>query len=281
MPRAMWSGSISFGLVNIPVKMVTATRNNNISFHQLHEQSRCRVRQKLYCPGKDEEIKRSELVKGFEIAPDQYVIVKQEELDSLAPEAGRTIDILNFVNMESIDPIFYEKPYYLIPDQHAEKAYRLLVLAMSNVKKVAIAKFVMRNKEYLAALRPVGAAICMETMRFADEVVSADKLEGIPKDIEVGEKEIKMAEQLISTLSDDFEPAKYHDVYMEKLRNLLDKKAQGETVISEAAEPETKGRVIDLLAALEQSLAKSKKKNGKLEEKEDKRRLPRNKAAAK
>ncbi len=260
MPRAMWSGSISFGLVNIPVKLVSAVKNKDIHFHQLEKNSKCRVHQKLYCPGKEEVIDRSEIVKGYEISPDQYVIVKQEEIDSVKPEARRTIDIAAFVDLASIDPIYYDKPYYLIPDEHAEKAYGLFVRAMANSKKVAIAKFVMRNKEYLCALRALQNTICLETMRFHDEVVPVQSITGNRTSGEAGEKELQMAEQLIRALSEDFNPENYKDDYREKLTQMIERKVQGQEIVTEAPEPEVKGRVIDLMAALEASLAKAVQK---------------------
>lgn len=255
MARAIWSGSISFGLVNIPVKMHTAIRNTDIQFHQIHEKFKCRVHYKKFCPEVG-EVPSDEIVKGYQIAPDQYVIVKKEELDALAPEKTNTIDITDFVDLSSIDPIFYDKPYYLVPNEHASKAYHLLVAAMTESAKVAIAKFVMRNKEYLVALRPMGEVICLELMHFANELVSVDDLE-IPKKSEAGEKELKMAQQLIESLTTDFKPENYHDEYVEKVKALIDRKAEGEEIVTEAPVVEARGKVIDLMAALEQSLAKA------------------------
>ncbi len=260
MPRALWSGSISFGLVNIPIKMVSATKNVDIHFHQIHGKTQCRVRQKLYCPQTDKEVPRDELVKGYEIAPDQYVILSEKELDAAAAKTSRAIEISEFVDLVSIDPIYYDKPYYLLPEERAAKAYQLLVNAMLEAGKVAIAKFVMRNKEYLAALRPLGNVICLETMRFANEVVLADQLEGVPKPVSVDERELKMAQQLIESLSEKFEPEKYSDEYSGRLQDLIQKKIEGEEIITEAPPTEAEGRVINLMAALEESLARAGKK---------------------
>lgn len=267
MARAMWTGSISFGLVNIPIKVYPATRSNEIHFHQIHEKTKCRIRHKLFCPDVG-EISPDEVVKGFQIAPDQYVIVKKEELDALAPEKSDNIEITDFVDLASIDPIYYDKPYYLLPDERAAKAYRLLVTAMSKSKKVGIAKFVMRNKEYLVALRPMNDFLCMELMRFNDEVVSAGDLESAPKKTEIGEKELKMAQQLIDSLSEDFQPEKYHNDYIGRVQAMIDRKAQGEEIVTQPHAEETKGKVIDLMAALEQSLARAgQKKRDKAERK--------------
>jgi DNA end-binding protein Ku len=260
MPRALWSGSISFGLVNIPIKMVSATKNVDVQFHQIHEKNQCRVRQKLYCPQTGNEVPRNELVKGYEIAPDQYVILSDKELDAAAPKTSRAIEITEFVDLVSIDPIYYDKPYYLLPEERAAKAYQLLVHAMLKAGKVAIAKFVMRNKEYLATLRPLGNVICLETMRFANEVVLADKLEGMPKPVPVDDRELKMAHQLIESLSENFEPEKYSDEYSKRLQDLIQKKIEGEEIVTEAPPTEAEGRVINLMAALEESLARAGKK---------------------
>lgn len=259
MARAIWSGSISFGLVNIPVKVYSAARDKSIHFHQIHEKTKCRVHQKLYCQ-EHGDVGRDEIVKGYEIAPDQYVIVSNEELDALAPEQTNTIEIMDFVDLVSIDPIYYDKPYYVLPDHHATKAYSLLVTAMTHSGKVAIAKFVMRNKEHLVALRTVKEVLCMEIMRFSAEVVSVDDLDEVPKKVTVGDKELKMAQQLIGSLSGDFRPENYHDDYTEKVRALIDRKAQGEEVVTQPQAEETGGKVIDLMAALEKSLAKAGEK---------------------
>jgi len=268
----MWSGSISFGLVNIPVKVYPATRSKDIHFHQIHEKTKCRVRHRLFCPEVG-EIPSDEVVKGFEIAPDQYVIIQKEELDALAPEKTDNIEITDFVDLASIDPIYYDKPYYLLPDERAAKAYRLLVAAMNKSAKVGIAKFVMRNKEYLVALRPINDLICMELMRFAEEVVSADDLESAPKKMELGEKELKMAQQLIESLSVDFQPENYHNEYVEQVQAMIDRKAQGEEIVTQPHTEEAKGKVIDLMAALEQSLARAgKKPRGKSEGKAGKQK---------
>jgi DNA end-binding protein Ku len=260
MPRAIWTGFISFGLVSIPVKLLTATRDKDIHFHMVDEKSKCRVRQKLYCPGEKDDIQREDVVKGYEISPDQHVFIRKEELETLAPEESRTIDIQEFVELSSIDPIFYDKPYYLLPEKRAEKPYTLLLRAMKESSKVGVARFVMRGKGYIAAVRPVDNVLCLETMRFADEVVEASTLDGLPEKMEVNEKELKMALQLINALAEEFDPKKYHDEYREKIQELIDRKAQGEEIAVQTPEPETRGRVINLMAALEQSLDRATKR---------------------
>ncbi len=269
MPRPMWSGSISFGLVNIPVKLYNAVKKKAIHFNQLRKSDGCRIRLKKICPADGAEVTAENIVKGYEISPDQYVVVTSEELEAIQPKNARTIDIEDFVRLDQIDPLYYDSCYYLTPDKGAGKAYSLLLTAMRNTGKVAIARVVMRNKEYLTALRPVGKALALSTMHFADEVLAADQLEELPADVpEPQTKELAMAEQLIESLSTEFDPAKYHDEYHQQVINMLEKKAEGQTTISQ---PEVKegGKVIDLMAALEASISAIKTKNGSVKNKKD------------
>jgi DNA end-binding protein Ku len=258
MPRAIWSGAISFGLVNIPVKLFSAVSKKTVRFHQIDAESGARVRQKRVGPD-DEEIAYEQIVKGYEIGPDRYVTITPEELDGLAPDKTRTIDIEDFVDLEEIDPIYYDHPYYLAPDTGAAKAYQLLVDAMEDAGKVAIARVVIRSKENLVAIRPRDGVLAMETMLFADEVVPTDSLDEMTTDatVKTTERELTMARQLIDSLSSDFEPEKYHDEYRERVLDLIERKAQGETIVIEepTKEPE---KVPDLMAALEASIAASK-----------------------
>jgi DNA end-binding protein Ku len=277
MPRAIWSGAISFGLVNIPVKLYSAVSKKTVRFHQIDAESGSRVRQKRVGPD-GEEIPYEQIVKGYEIGPDRYVTISPEELDSLAPEKTRTIDIEDFVDLEEIDPIYYDHPYYLAPDTGAAKAYQLLVDAMDDAGKVAIARVVIRSKEQLVAIRPRDGVLAMETMLFADEVVPTDTLEELGADGDLAkttDRELTMARQLIDSLSSDFEPEKYHDEYRERVLDLIERKAQGETIVIEepAAEPE---KVPDLMAALEASIAASKPAKAPAK----KRRAPAKKKAA-
>jgi DNA end-binding protein Ku len=258
MARAIWSGAISFGLVNIPVKLYSAVSKKTVRFHQIDAESGGRVRQKRVGPD-GEEIPYEQIVKGYEIGPDRYVTITPEELDGLAPEKTRTIDIEDFVDLEEIDPIYYDHPYYLAPDTGAAKAYQLLVDAMEDSAKVAIARVVIRSKEQLVAIRPREGVLAMETMLFADEVVPTDALEELAAEnggAKTTERELTMARQLIDSLSSDFEPEKYHDEYRERVLDMIERKAQGETIVIEepADEPE---KVPDLMAALEASIAKA------------------------
>jgi DNA end-binding protein Ku len=256
MPRAIWSGAISFGLVNIPVKLYSAVSKKTVRFHQIDAESGGRVRQKRVGPD-GEEIAYEQIVKGYEIGPDRYVTISPEELESLEPQKTRTIDIEDFVDLEQIDPIYYDHPYYLAPDTGAAKAYRLLVDAMEDSGKVAVARVVLRSKEHLVAIRPRDGALAMETMLFADEVIPAESLEEIAAadgDVKTSDRELAMANQLIESLAADFEPGKYRDEYRERVLDLIERKAQGETIVIEEPEAEPE-KVPDLMAALEASLA--------------------------
>ena len=260
MPRAIWSGAISFGLVNIPVKLYSAVSRKTVRFHQIDAESGQRIRQQRVNPESGDEIPYEQIVKGYEISPDRYVTITPEELEALEPQKTRTIDIAQFVDLEQIDPIYYDHPYYLAPDKGAGKAYKLLLDAMKEADKVAIARVVIRSKESLVALRSIDGAITIETMLFPDEVVSPDSIEelaSVDGDVKTTKRELDMAKQLIESLSGDFDPSQYHDEYRERVLELIEKKAAGETITIEAPEPERK-EVPDLMAALEASIAASK-----------------------
>ncbi|MGH2764056.1 MAG: Ku protein [Thermoleophilaceae bacterium] len=259
MPRAIWSGAISFGLVNIPVKLYSAVSRKTVRFHQIDAESGARVRQKRV--GADgEEVPYERILKGYEIGPDRYVTITAEELESLEPQKTRTIDIEDFVDLEEIDPIYFDHPYYLAPDPGAAKAYRLLVDAMEDSGKVAVARVVLRSKEHLVAIRPREGALAMETMLFADEVIAADSLDELSADgdLKTSQRELTMAKQLIDSLASDFEPEKYRDEYRDRVLELIERKAQGETIVIEEPEAEPE-KVPDLMAALEASIASAKK----------------------
>jgi DNA end-binding protein Ku len=260
MPRAIWSGAISFGLVNIPVKLYSAVSKKTVRFHQIDAESGQRIRQQRVNPGSGEEVPYEQIVKGYEISPDRYVTITPEELESLEPQKTRTIDIEEFVDLEQIDPIYYDHPYYLVPDKGAGKAYKLLLDAMDEADKVAIARVVIRSKENLVALRSHQGAITMETMLFPDEVIQPDSIEelsAVDGDVKTTKRELDMAKQLIESLSADFDPSEYRDEYRERVLDLIERKAAGETITIEAPAAEKK-EVPDLMAALEASISASK-----------------------
>jgi DNA end-binding protein Ku len=259
MARAIWSGSISFGLLNVPVKLYSAVSRQTISFRELREGDGSRVRHKRVAEADGKEVPYEKIVKGYEFAPDQYVTLTREELSELEPPRSRSIEIQDFVDLDDIDPIYFEQPYYLGPDKGAAKAYALLVEAMKDSHKVAVARFVLRNKEHLAAIRPMDDVLTMATMRFHDEVVSPEDLDGEVFEEEKPKKpdkrEIEMARRLIDSLSSDFKADKYRDEYREELLDLLQAKAEGEEVVSAPSEEPEPTKAPDLMAALEESLA--------------------------
>jgi DNA end-binding protein Ku len=256
MARAIWSGAISFGLVNVPVKLYSATSPKSVRFHQLSSKTGARIKQKRVDPTTDEEVAYEDIVKGYEITPDRYVLIEPDELEALDPKATKTIDIEDFVDLSEIDPIYYDHSYYLAPTTGGAKAYRLLLDAMRESGKVGIGRVVLRSKQQLAALRPTGDVLTLSTMLFGDEVLSPDRLDELDAVNESGasERELAMAQQLIDSLSREFDPSKYHDEYRERVLELIEKKAAGEeiTVQPEAEEPSA---APDLMAALEASLA--------------------------
>jgi len=257
MPRAIWSGAISFGLVNVPIKLFTATSQKDVRFHQLHDKDGARIQQKRVCSKDGEEVPIEHIVKGYEVSRDKYVLITPEELEALDPKASRTIDIQDFVDLDEIDPVYFDSTYYMVPEKGAAKAYALLLEAMRKSKKVAIARVVLRQKQHLVALRPLRNALSMETMLYADEVVSPDTLEGLPEDVEVTDRELAMAQQLIDSLADAFKPERYRDDYRERVLDMIERKAEGQEVVV-AEEEEEQAPVVDLMAALEASLAAAK-----------------------
>ena len=256
MPRAIWSGAISFGLVNVPVKLYSATSPKTVRFHQLSGKTGARIRQKRVDPSTGEEVAYEDIVKGYELTPERYVLIEPQELDALDPKATKTIDIEEFVDLADIDPIYYDHSYYLAPATGGAKAYRLLLEAMRESGKVAIGKIVIRSKQQLCALRPADQVMALSTMLFGDEVLSADGLDELDAigEAEASERELNMAQQLISSLSADFDPGKFKDEYRERVLELIERKAAGEEITVQPEAEETTPAP-DLMAALEASLA--------------------------
>jgi len=281
MPRPIWSGAISFGLVNVPVKLYSAVSRKTVRFHQLHDQTGVRIQQKRIDPTTGEEVPYEHVVKGYELAPDRYVVVTPDELEALDPEKTRTIDIEDFVDLDEIDPIYYDHPYYLVPGAGAEKAFALLRDAMEQSGKVAIARVVIRSKESLVAIRPKGHVMTMSTMLFDDEVIDGESLDEAPENgAKTTKRELEMAQQLIESLTGDFEPGKYRDTYRERVLDLVERKAAGEEIAVQPAAEEP-AKVPDLMAALEASLAAVKGDGAGGGKTEAKKPPSRKKAAAK
>jgi DNA end-binding protein Ku len=256
MPRSIWTGAISFGLVTVPVKLYSAVQRKNVRFHQLDAESGVRIAQKRVNPQTGEEVPYERLVKGYEISPDRYVLVDPAELDALEPVKTRTIDIEDFVDLSEIDPVFYDHPYYLAPGPGGAKPYRLLLDAMAETGKVAIANVVIRSKQHLVAVRPQGDVLGMATMLYPDEIVAADRIDEIPDadEIKTTDKELAIAKQLVESLAGPFEPEKYRDTYREEVLDLIERKAAGEEIAVQPVSEEEEEPVPDLMAALKASL---------------------------
>lgn len=261
MARSLWSGAISFGLVNVPVKLFSAVSPKEVRFNMLHHKDGGRIQQKRVCSVDGEEVPWEEIAKGYEVRRGRYVMLSREELEALDPKASRAIEIEDFVDLSQIDPIYYEHTYYAAPDSGAERPYALLLDAMKHTNRVAIARIVLRTKQYLCAIRPMGDALALSTMQYHDEIVPAKALD-IPKPPKPAARELEMAERLVDSLSADFEPQRYKDDHRERVLALLKKKAEGEEIVVEPAE-ERRATVVNLADALEQSLRQARSPRGK------------------
>jgi DNA end-binding protein Ku len=254
-PHSIGSGTISFGLVSIPIKMYTAASSAGVAFNMLHAKCGNRIKMQQFCPVCNEVVDRAGLVKGYEFAKEQYVRFTDEELRTLEGEASKVIDIAEFVPLPTVDPIYFEKTYYLGPDKGGEKAYRLLADAMAKTDRVALAKFVMRGKESLVLIRPAQNGLMLHTMYFADEVRDFGEIEK-GKSAKIAEREGELARKLIDELStDEFKPEQYKDEYRERVLEMVNKKVEGKEITTTVAEA-PRSQVIDLMDALKESLAK-------------------------
>ena len=267
MPRAIWTGAISFGLVTVPVKLYTAVQSKSVKFNQLDAEDHSRIKMKRV-NGNGDEVPYERIVKGFEIGPDRYVVIEPHELEAIDPKKTKTIDIEGFVDLVDIDPLYFDHPYYLVPGTGGAKPYKLLLDAMRETGKAAIAKVVIRTKENLVVLRPVGDALGMTTMNFHDEVIHPESLDELPDGIETTDRELAIAKQLVESLAEPFEPEKYHDTYREQVLEMIERKAAGEeiAVVAEAEEAEP---VPDLMAALKASLDAVRDKDAPKDEAQD------------
>ncbi|WCO66050.1 Ku protein [Iamia majanohamensis] len=262
MPSTAWSGSISFGLVSIPVKLYSAVSRKTVRFHQVDTRTGARVRQKRVSAADGSEVAWDDIAKGYEQSDGEYVILTDSDLSALDPKATKTIEIEQFVDLTEIDPIMYDSAYNVVPDPSTPKPYKLLLEAMESSGKVAIARFVMRTKEHIAALRPLDGRLVLSTMVYADEVNDPSEFEALEavSDVDVSAKERKVAEALIDSLTEDYDPAEYTDQYREKVLELIESKASGATEIVEGEpEEEDDDKVVDIMAALEASIAEAKK----------------------
>jgi DNA end-binding protein Ku len=259
MARAIWSGSISFGLVSVPVKAFAAVRDHSVHFNQLEKGTGARIQYKKVSDKTGKEVAGDDIEAGYEVSSGKYVIVDDDELDTLRPRTSRTIDVADFVDLSEIDPVYYERTYWLAPDgEAAERPYRLLLAAMEREGKAGIGTVVMRKKQYLAAIRPLDGALAMSTMRFADEVVPQSEIDVPGKGAAPEPKELRLAAQIIDSLGTDWDPTRYHDTYTEELKSLIEAKAKGKELVVEPEEA-PQGSVVDLMQALEASLAAARK----------------------
>ena len=256
--RAIWKGNISFALVSIPISLFSATRRNELSFHYLHKKDMSPVSYKRFCDGENVEVPWEEITRGYEYEKDRYVEITDEDLDKADIELSKTIAIQEFVQESEIDPVFFDKPYYLEPQKGGERAYALMRDALAQSKKVGIAKVVLKSREHLAAVKTVGDMMTLQTMRFSHEIVDAGSL-NLPKAADVSKKEMELANTLINSMSDKFDPVKYRDDYYDKVLEIIQMKVAGVAPQATAAKGPGPAKVVDLMEILKQSLNETKK----------------------
>ena len=282
--RALWKGVIEADNLSVPVKLYTAVRPHEIHFRMLHDQDGVPVRQVLECPVEGKEVPREHAVKGYEVRKDQYIIVNDEDLEGCGPEASRSISVLHFVDPSTVDPIYFEKAQYLGPDEHAERPYATFVEALRRTGKAAVVQYVLRGKQYLAMVRPVGDALCLAQMRYADEVLPAEDLATLTEEVDasvvrrgsarasakakggggaISDREVAMAEQLVDALASSFDPTQYRDEYRDCVMEMIQRKAGGEVIATKLPpeKPATRGK--DLTEALKASIEHVKRKRAK------------------
>lgn len=255
MPRSIWNGVISFGMVSIPVKLFSATENKDIAFHQLHDKCDSRIKYQKWCPHCEKVVDSDEIDKGYEFARGQYVKLEEEDFDQLPLASKHTIDVSSFVKSEQIDPVYYEKSYYLEPAEAAMRPFTLFMTALNDMEMVGVAAITLRNKERLCALRPMGGTLLLDTLLYPDEVrVSSDT--ELPN-VKVSEKELGMAQHLIELMAQDFDPSQYHDHYRDALKKVIEAKLEGKEIAIPEAAP-SGGKVVDLMEALRVSVENMK-----------------------
>jgi DNA end-binding protein Ku len=264
MPRSIWTGTLSFGLVSMPVKLYVAITSKSVRFHQLHAADHGRVQQRRVCSADGAEVPYEEVVKGYELAPERYVVIEEDELQALAPEATRRIEIEDFVELEEIDRVYFDQPYYIVPDQGGARPYRLLLEAMQDTRKVAIARVVLRARERLVAVHPRGDALMLTTLHYADELHSESELSELQEEREasVSERELDVARRLVQSLAEPFEMSRYRDRYRDAVLDLIDRKAAGEEVVAEPSPVLQTLQAPDLMGALQASLQQAHARGG-------------------
>ena len=256
MPRSIWNGVISFGMVSIPVKLYTATDSKDVSFHLLHKEDGSRLKQLRWCPVHDREVERGEIVRGYEYAKDEHVIMSDEDFAKLPLPSKHAIELTTFVKAEEIDPVSYEKSYYLEPEETGVKPYALLMRALKDKKLTAVAKIAIRNKERLCALRPSNGTLMLETLYYPDEIKATREVD--QPEVKITKKELEMAFSLIDLMAAPFDAEQYQDGYRDALMKIIDAKLQGAEIVAAPAAPE--GKIVDLMAALKQSVKSAKER---------------------
>src|SRR5208283_1830186 len=257
MAASVWSGYLTFGLISMPVRLFSGARPSHISFHMLHRPDNVRIKQQLWCPHDERVVERNEIVKGYEYRKGEYVIIEPEEIKKIEPKTAKAMEILEFVKADDVDPIYFESSYYVTPEEAGRRPYALLCKALEETKYVAIAKLTMHNREYTVFLRPYKGGMMLHTMYYKDEVRD---LEGFGRpDVELKDAEVKVAHQLIEALAGEFEPEKFHDSFEENLKTLIKARLEGDDVTA-VEKPRKPAPVVDLMAALKESLAQLPKK---------------------
>jgi DNA end-binding protein Ku len=256
MAHSVWKGSLSFGLLTIPIRLFTAARSERMNLHQIHQECKTRLRQPLFCPTCERNVERSEVIRGYEHDDSQYVLIEDEEVKKITPRSGRT---MAFVKEEQIDPIYFDSSYFALPEKDSEKAYALLLKALEDKTRVAIATVTMHQREYTVFIRPREHGLTVHTMFFENEIRHVEGYGKIDQNIQLKPQEIKLAEQLVETLSEDFEPSKYHDTFQENLKSLIESKQKGRTFVEEPKPG--RAPVIDMMEALKRSVRQSEAAN--------------------
>ncbi|HEX3319987.1 MAG TPA: Ku protein [Terriglobales bacterium] len=257
MAASVWSGYLTFGLISMPVRLFSGARSSTISFNMLHRTDKQRIKQQYYCPADNQVVDRSDIVKGYEYRKGEYIVIEPEEIKKIEPKTAKTMEILEFVKTNEVDPVYFESSYYMLPEEAGRRPYALLTKALEESEYVAIAKLTMHNREYTVFLRPHEGGLMLHTMYYEEEV---RKVEGFgAPDVNLKDAEVKVAHQLIEALADEWDPKKYHDTFQENLKQLIETKLEGGE-IAEVEKPKKLAPVIDLMAALKQSLAETEGK---------------------
>jgi DNA end-binding protein Ku len=262
--RSMWKGTLTFGLVSLPVKLYTAVVHRTVSFHQLHATDHARIENRRFCSAEGEEVPFGEIVKGFEIAPGRHVVIEADELAALEPAFTQAIEVEDFVQLDEIDPVYFDRPYYLTPGQGGARPYRLLLEAMRDTGRAAIARVVLRSRQQLVAIHPSGDVLLMTTLSFGDEIQPTSELGELREvaEVQLDERELDVAHRLVDSIARPFDPDNYHDTYREALLELIDRKAGGEQAVAEPPAAEAPLQAVDLMSALEASIEQVRARRG-------------------